>query len=154
MDLVPEHDHVTVVTRWLRANRDVEHYTLDLHQPIELGGRKMDLLASDLSMRTKENLFIPRDDRFLVPANERRTGVFSQRFPEQVSLTGLEIDSTGLSDYAARWKGSRDGGKTWDTAWHSDPRELGRVNATLLRVDLQAGDQAAAVRDMVVGWTA
>jgi hypothetical protein len=152
MDLVPGQDHVTVVTRWLRPDKDIERYTVDLHQPIEAGTGKMELLASDLSVRTKESLHIPRDDWFLVPANEHGWGTFSQRFPEPIAVRGLALDATGLRDHTVKWKGSRDGGKNWDGTWRSDPRELGQVNAVLLAVDLYAGDAGASVQDMVVKW--
>ena len=150
VDLVPGQDQVTVTTRWLRKGRDVEEYPLRLHRPVEPADEGMTLLASDLSVRTKENLLIPRDDWFLLPANERGSAAFSQRFPEPVSIEGLEIEATNLADASVRWKGSQDGGQTWDEDWQTDPQELGRVDAVLLEMELRAGDEPASIADIAV----
>jgi predicted MPP superfamily phosphohydrolase len=150
VDLVPGKNHATVTTRWLRKDRDVEHYPLRLHRPFEASDSRVEFLASDLSIRTKENLLIVRDDWFQVPADERGSAAFSQRFPEPVAIEGLRVEATGLVDTSARWKGSRDGGQTWAEAWQSDPRELGEVDAVLIEMTFQAGGEAASVADIVV----
>lgn len=150
VDLVPGQDQVTVTTRWLRADRDVEYYPLRLHRPVEPANGGMEFLASDLSVRTKENLSIPRDDWFLLPANEHGSAAFSQRFPKPVSVQGLKVEATGLADYVVRWKGSQDAGQTWDEDWRTDPRELGSVDAVLLEMELRAGDEPASIADIVL----
>ena len=150
VDLLPGRDQVTVTTRWLRPNRDVERYAVDLHRPVELGDGAVRYVASDLSIRTKRNLVVRRDDWFLVPAGESGWGVFSQRFPMPVGLEGLRIEATGLKDYGVRWKGSRDGGRTWDADWRTDPKALGEVDAVMLEIDFDAGEEPVVVQDIVV----
>jgi predicted MPP superfamily phosphohydrolase len=150
VDLVPGQDHATVTTRWLRKDRDVEHYLLRLYQPVEGSDGEMEFLASDLSIRTKENLLIPRDDWFLVPANERGSAAFSQRFPKPVLIDGLQIAASGLADTSVRWKGSRDAGQTWDDDWQGDPRELGQVDAVLIEMTFHAGHETASVADITI----
>lgn len=150
MDLVPGQDRAAVTTRWLRPNKDVERHVIDLHHAVDLDSREVRHLTSDLSLRTKRNLTIRRDDWFEVPAREQGWGVFSQRFSELASIEGLRVESVGLRDYSVRWKGSRDGGKTWNEPWRRDPQALGRVNAVMLEMDLWAGDDPALVRDIVV----
>jgi len=150
VDLVPGQDRVTVTTRWLRKDRDVEYYPLQLRRPFEATEGSMELLASDLSVRTKENLLVPRDDWFLLPTNEAGSAAFSQRFPEPVSIEGLRVDATNLASYAVRWKGSRDGGQTWDDDWQAEPRELGEVDAVLIEMSFRAGDEAASIADIAV----
>ena len=150
LDLVPGQDQAVVTTRWLRRNRDVERYPVDLPHPVDLEGGEVRFLASDLSIRTKRNLIIRRDDWFAVPARERGFGIFSQRFPDPVSVSGLRVDAVGLGDHTVAWKGSRDGGRTWDDAWRREPGALGRVDAVMLKVGFEAADEPAVVRDMVV----
>jgi predicted phosphodiesterase len=150
VDLVPGQDQITVTTRWLRKDRDVEHYPLRLHQPVEVADGGTEFLASDLSVRTKKNLLVPRDDWFLLPANEQGSAAFSQRFPETVAISGLKVEATGLADHSVRWKGSRDGGQTWDDDWQADPNKLSSVDAVLLEVTFRAGDAPAAIADVVV----
>jgi hypothetical protein len=48
------------------------------------------------------------------------------------------------------WKGSRDGGTTWDETWEQDPQEMGRVDAVKVRVAFEAANGSASVRDVVV----
>lgn len=150
MDIAANEDRATVTTRWLRRDRDMEHTWIDLHVPVRLGSGKVRHLASDLSIRTKENLVIRRDEWFAVPAEEQGWGIFSQRFSEPVTVEGLRIESEGLNGAAVKWKGSKDGGATWDGSWHSDPQALGKVDAVKLRIDFQADSRPAAVHDIVV----
>ena len=150
-DLVPGQHQATVTTRWLRPNRDVQRYPIDLRRPVEVGRGEERYLTSDLSLRTKRNLVIQRDAWFLVPIGERGRGAFSQRFPDPVAIVGLKSDAAGLADHAARWKGSRDGGRTWDGSWRDDPQALGDVDVVLLEIHFQAEANASApVRDIRV----
>jgi len=153
MDLIPGQDHVTVKTRWLRKNRDMEDHRVNLHVPARLNGGEVRFLASDLSIRTKHNLEIVRDEWFVVPAGKQGAGVFSQRFPESVAIEGLDVESNALEEYTVRWMGSRDGGETWNGEWHQHPSDLGRVDAVKLRIEFKASHQPAAVRDIRVRTT-
>ena len=150
MDLVPGKDQVTVTTRWLRKNRDVEHHPIDLHVPVRWKDRQVRHLASDLTIRTKRNLDIVRDDWFVVPSGEEGSAVFSKRFGDPVRVTGLRVESEGVNGHRVAWKGSRDAGTTWDEAWHQDPRTMGKVDAVMVRVAFEASNGSAAVRDVVV----
>lgn len=150
IDLIPGKDYVTVTTRWLRKNRDVEHYPLRLRQRVVPDDGTLELLASDLSIRSKQNLFITLDDWFAVPANERGSATFSQLFPKPVSVEGLTVDAIALTDYSVRWKGSCNGGADWSEDWRDDPRALGPVDAVMLDMEFQAGEVDAAVWEIVV----
>ena len=150
VDLVPGEDRVTVTTRWLRKNRDMEHHPIDLNVPVRLDDREVRHLASDLSIRTKRNLDIVRDDWFVVPSGEEGSAVLSQRFNKPLVVQGLRVDADGLNGHRAAWKGSRDGGATWGGAWQQDPRALGPVDAVMVRVAFEASNGPAAVRDVVV----
>jgi hypothetical protein len=48
------------------------------------------------------------------------------------------------------WKGSRDGGATWDETWQQDPPAIGQVDAVMVRVAFEAANGSASVRDVVV----
>ena len=150
MDLIPGQDHVRVRTRWLRKNRDMEDHRVTLHVPLRLNGGEVRFLASDLSIRTKCNLDIVRDEWFVVPAGEQGSAVFSQRFPEPVVVTGLDVESNGLVEHTAQWMVSRDGGETWSGDWQDDPRDLGPVDAVKLRIEFKAFDAPGEVRDIRV----
>ncbi len=150
IDLIPGKDYLTVTTRWLRKNRDVERYPVHLKQPVEGDDGTLQLVASDLSIRSKENLSITLDDWFVVPAGQRGSATFSQSFPHPVSVEGLTVEATSLADTSARWKGSRNGGDDWSAQWEEDPRALGRVNAVMLELQLQAGTEDTRVVDVVV----
>ncbi|MFW6115618.1 MAG: metallophosphoesterase family protein, partial [Chloroflexota bacterium] len=148
VDLIPGQGYLAVTTRWLRKNRDVERYPVHLKHRVELGDGTLQLLASDLSICTKDNLSIPQDDWFLVPAGQRGTATFSQSFPSPVSIQGLAVQATGPTDYSVRWKGSRNGGNAWSAQWETDPRALGRVDAVMIELDLQAGEEDAPVTNV------
>ncbi len=153
IDLIPGRDYLTVTTRWLRKNRDVERYPVHLKQQVAADDGELELLASDLSIRTKKNLTITLDDWFAVAAGERGSATFSQSFPRPVVTEGVTIKASDLSAYTVRWKGSRTGGRDWSGQWQEDPQALGRVNAVMLDMGFEASGKDAAVADIVIQTT-
>lgn len=148
-DLLPGKKEVDIKTRWLRTNRDIETYSVDLSHPIKINSGRMRMGSSDLSIRTKDNLDIDRDNWFCVPANQQGWGEFSQIFPRQIEISGLRVKAKNLENYQVRWKGSRDGGKTWSKKWQDKLELLGRVNAVWLKIYFQAGNSQAKINDIV-----
>jgi predicted phosphodiesterase len=150
IDFIPGQKKANVVTRWIGGNKDVETYSIDLNNEIEIESKNIDLLDSDLSIRTKKNLLISRDDWFTIKAKETGQGEFSQLFPKLITVKGIRINSFNLKKYTVNWKGSSNGGQTWSKKWHNDPKELGKINAIRLIIDFKAGEKKARIKNIKI----
>ncbi len=144
-------ESVDIITRWVGANKDVERYSLNLSHPVELGDREMEFVDSDLSLRSKDNLIITVNDWFKIKNNTVARGEFSKRYPEKILINGLSIEGQTPGIYSVKWKGSEDGGKTWSESWYNDPKDLGEVDAILLKINFESlPDKDWYVRDVVI----
>jgi predicted MPP superfamily phosphohydrolase len=144
-------DSVDIITRWVDANKDVENYTMELNFPVEVGDGSMQFIDSDLSLRDKENLTITKGNWFKIEKNTKGQGEFSKRFPEKVVIEGLTFDGNNTGNYSAQWKGSIDGGKNWSRYWYDNPRDLGEIDAIMLKIEFESlPDKDWYVRDVVI----
>ncbi len=150
IDFLPGENRAEVVTRWLAGNKDVEKYHLDLNVEISLDDKDPEIIDSCLSIRTKKNLTISRDDWFTLPAGKSGWGEFSKRFKNLKKIYGIEIEAVNLNSYSVKWKGSRDFGKTWTVGWKEDPKSLGEVNAVRLKINFKAGSKTARIVDIKI----
>lgn len=137
-------ENLSVITRWASGNSDVENYQIKLRHPIDLGDKKMHFIASDLSLRRKENLIITRDNWFKIKSNSTGIGFFSKKYRYNKTVTGLHIENQNLDDYSAKWMGSKNRGNNWENKWHTNPREMGEVNAVKIKIQFQASNLSNA----------
>lgn len=137
---------VNLITRWIAGNRDVENYTMKLSNPINLGDEEMHFVASDLSLRKRDNdLEIQLDNWFKIKKGRQGFGEFSKAFyQENKIVTGLSIDNYNLKNYSAKWKGSDDYGKTWDSSRHQNPENMGEINAVKISIQFDAKETTPA----------
>ena len=63
----------------------------------------------------------------------------------------MTVEAVGLADSSFRRKRSRNGGVDWSDEWEQDPRALGPVDAVMLRLNPEAGEEDAPVADVTVG---
>ncbi len=145
-DMEKGSERVNLVTRWAGGNRDRENYPIMLSNPIKLGDREMHFVASDLSLRKKDNdLEIQLDNWFKIMKGTQGFGEFSKAFyQENKIVTGLSIENYYLENYSAEWQGSTDYGKTWVSSWHQEPQDMGQVNAVKVKIHFNAEDTRPA----------
>ncbi len=143
-------NNVQVMTRWLGKNKDTEQYHLNLQQPIHLGKSKAKIIAADLSLQTKQNLHIVRDDWFTIPANEKGVGFFSQHLSKKRRINDAVVIAQNLKNYTVFWQGSHNKGQNWSGSWVKNPAKLGVVNAVKLKVYFTAGSGTARVKNILV----
>lgn len=130
--------NIEMITRWAGGNRDVESFTKELDHPVQIDNKKMQFIASNLSLRKKENLIITRDNWFKLKLGKTGTGVFSKKYRNRRKIENLSIKSYNLQNYSAQWKGSNDKGTSWGQKWYSNPNELGKVNAIKIRIKFES----------------
>ncbi len=149
-DIMPDNRKVKIITRWVGKNKDVEEYDVALKLPARLSGAEAEVVASDLSMRSKENLQIARDSWFEIPAEEKGEGVFSRSFVEPTEIKGVEVRARNLESYSVLWQGSRDKGVTWTGEWVEDPSVLGEVDAVKVKISFEAKVAGASIEEVSV----
>ncbi len=132
-DFVENRDEIKIITRWASGNKDVENYRIELEHSIELADEEMQFIASDLSLRKKDNLIITRDNWFKI---KKKTGfgTFSKKYRKKQNIVGLKIENYNLKSYDVKWKGSKDSGETWQNTWHQNPENMGKVNAVKMKI--------------------
>lgn len=148
MDFAENQREIEVITRWVKPNSDVESYKINTRYPIELGNGELNFIASDLSLRGKDNLKITNKDWFMIKAGESGRGNFSKKFRNKTVVRGAKIKARNLKRSFIRWKGSK-GEKGW-SEWKTDPQDLGRVNAVLIEVKFESGEKPSYIRDMKI----
>ncbi len=149
-DIIPGKKEVEIITRWLKKDKDVEKYPVKLNKPVKLGNAEAKIIASDLSLRTKKNLHVERDNWFNVPAGQAGYGEFSKSFSKPVKIGGIKIKVKNLKRYSVQYKGSKNKGKTWDKIWYKNPAQLGKVNAVKLKMIFYSSSKPAQVQDITV----
>lgn len=149
-DIVPGTKKVKIVTRWIGKNKDMEEYDVCLELPAKVSTPEAEIIAFDLSIRSKDNLQITRDNWFEIPAGEKGEGVFSKGFTGMTEIKGVEVEARNLKNYSVLWQGSRDKGVTWTEEWVGDPSALGKVNAVKVKIKFTAGGSDAEIKDIAV----
>ena len=149
IDFIEGSNEIKVITRWLAGNKNVEEYMVKLNQPVDLKSSMVELVESDLSIESKRNLNISRDDWFTLLPNQQGWVKLSQSFPELTAPKKVEVSAFNLKNYSIEAKGSRDKGKTWST-WVDNLAELGKINSVKLKVNLEAGDKLVRIRDIQI----
>ncbi len=144
IDFIPGQKEIKVITRWLAGNKDVEQYPIKLNNKVKIN-KSVDFIGSDLSIQTKNNLSISRDDWFTIPADQTGQGEFSQRFKESSLIKGIKVNAVNLAEHNVKWKGTKDYGKSWSKDWLKDPLKLGKVNAVKLKIKFKAGSKKARI---------
>ncbi len=132
-DFVENQEEIKIITRWASGNSDVEKYEVKLEHPVKLENEKLSFVASDLSLREKDNLIITRDNWFKI---KKKTGfgTFSKKYRKKQNIVGLKIENYNLKSYDVKWKGSKDSGETWQNTWHQNPENMGEVNAVKMKI--------------------
>ncbi len=149
-DITPGKENINVITRWVGKNKDKEKYTVSLANKIRLPNPQAKIIGAELSLRSKKNLQITRDNWFQIPAGEAGWGVFSQRFTKMTQISGAKIKSENLKSYKLQWKGSKDKGKNWPETWIETPSQLGKIVAVKLKIKFLAGKTPAKIQDIIV----
>ena len=145
-DMKDGENEVEIKTRWISGNRDVESYTMRMVNPIEMEEENMHFVATDLSLRKKnENLSVQRDNWFKIKEGSQGIGHFSKAYyQENKTITGLTIENYELENYTVEWKGSTDQGKSW-TEWHQDSTNLEEINAVHIKIQFDAPESEPAL---------
>ncbi len=136
--------NIQMITRWSGGNIDVENFKIILDHPIEIGDGEMQFIASDLSLRKKENLEITHDNWFKIKPGKKGTGTFSKKYRKKTSIENIEIEAYNLKNYSVQWKGSKNHGENWSQTWLSSPSDLGKVNAIKIRIEFESNAQNTA----------
>ncbi len=147
-DIVPDSKKVKMTTRWIGKNKDMEEHDIFLAFPTECSGSEAEIIASDLSLRTKENLQITRDSWFKLSAGQKGKAVLSKSFTGLKEIKGIDVAAHNLKGYSVLWQGSMDKGATWSEQWVEDPSSLGRVNAIKIKISFTAGGSEAEIEDV------
>ncbi len=146
-DIFPGGESVRMITRWAGANKDVESYNVQLKNPIKLFSKKAEVIAFDLSLRSKKNLKITRDDWFEVPPRATGQGVFSKKFLKPKKIKDVEVVAKNLKSYSASWQKKDEAG--W-TEWFKNPLKLGRVESFKLKINFNAGHAASKIKNILI----
>ncbi len=150
-DFIENQKEIKITTRWVSGNSDVENFEVKLKHPIELGNGELRFIASDLSLRKKDNLLITRDNWFKIKSGRSGTGVFSKKYKEKHTIDGLFIENYNLKSYDVSWMGSTDSGDTWENTWHKKSEEMGSVNAVKVKIQFDSETQKTAyIEDIVI----
>lgn len=149
-DIEPEERSVNIKTRWLAKESDVEKYNVKLKIPFKISSTKATIAETDLSLRSKKNLVIVRDDWFKIPARKTGWAEFSQAFSNPRIVKGIKIDSENLEKFLVKWKIKKKENSNWTKDWQKDPQEFGSVRAACFRVKFQAGSKSARVKNLYV----
>ncbi len=149
-DVFPKEKKIEIITRWLEKNKDVEKYKINLNCPVEISDPEAEVMASSLSLQTKKNLEIVRDNWFEVSSGKRGEGVFSKSFSCKKEVKGVKIISENLKNYDVLWRGSRDSGNNWTKKWIKSPGKLGKINAVKMKMSFKTGNKKAKIKDILV----
>ncbi len=127
-------EKIKIITRWVSGNTDVEEFEIELNHAIKLENRKIHFIASDLSLREKDNLMITRDNWFKTRKGESGVGTFSKKYRKKHLIEGVSIDNHDLKSFDIKWMGSTNSGENWQENWYDNPENMGEINAVKIKI--------------------
>lgn len=140
-DFTENREKLNIITRWASGNSDVENFEVELEHPINIENEEIRFIASDLSLRKKDNLIITRDNWFKIRSGNTGTGFFSKRFGSdgQLEEKKVKIENHNLENYSVIWWGKQDLNEDWKELKNSD--NLMDVKAVKIKIIFEASDQ-------------
>ena len=149
-DFTENQERIDIITRWASGNMDVENFGVKLEHPIELGDENIHFIASDLSLRKKENLVITRDNWFKIKSGTRGVGVFSKRFGEneQFEENRVKIENYNLKSYSVEWWGKQKIIENWKKFEAFENIE--EIKAVKIKINFEASHQKDAYIEDIV----
>jgi len=118
---------VDIVTGEMLGN-----YRVNVDHPIDLGRGKLHFMSSDLGIRSKEKTVeITENDWFDVHEGKSGWVTFQKEWSERINVSGVNVIATHGRHSRIHYKGSRDGGKSWDD-WTTQPPQ----NVNVLQVQI------------------
>lgn len=120
------------------------NHRVNIDHPIDLGTGKLHFMNSDLGIRSKENTVeITENDWFNVHRGKSGWVTFQKEWSEKINVSGVNVTASHGRHSRIHYKGSRDGGKTWD-GWTTKPPK--NVNVLQVQICFRAEED----RDMKV----
>ncbi len=149
-DFVENRDEIEIITRWASGNKDVENYRVELDHSVELENADMEFIASDFSLREKDNLIITRDNWFKIK-EETGFGIFSKKYRKKHTISELKIENYNLKSYDVKWMGSKDSGENWQNTWCTNPENMGKVDAVKTKIKFHSEiEELAYIEDIKI----
>lgn len=148
LDVADGDEQLNLKTHLVLKQIDVDSYPIQLKTSYQAGSQpnKTEFIASDISLRTQQNLIMSNDDWFQIRAGQIARAEFSQRFRQPTKIEGIDIVADNLVDYQVKWKGSTDYGQTWTKNWVADCQQLPVLTAVRLKVKYSAGQHLAKIK--------
>lgn len=144
-------ENLDMITRWIGGDKDVENYKITLTHPIRLDNKNMQFIASDLSLRKKENLTITRDNWFKIKPGTHGSGIFSKKYKKSKNIRGLSIKNYNLKNYSVKWQRIENKEKTRDNNWYEDPEKIGKTNSLKIKIKFEApSSKEAFIEDISI----